>query len=99
MMFRAYPATRVVNFTCAICNKPGRRKTLKVECTVNPFNLDESGRVLTPKEVAQQSRDKLAVMVSEFMAKPVCASCHGELSYADAKALTSERLTILGDRA
>ena len=85
--FRAYPATVEKTFTCACCGKPKRKRRFTVECTLNPFNTEAT----TPAEVSAQSRRQAKAQAARFMAEPWCATCEGDLSYADKRALSDRR--------
>lgn len=89
--FRGYPATARAVFTCEVCDKPNRTRTFRVECTVNPFNLNDDGSMKTPEQVRAQSRAKAERERTIFMRKPVCKSCEDQMSSADYRALQAER--------
>ena len=90
--FPVYPAFRRATFTCTMCDKPNRKKTLKSEHTVNPFNRDECGNVRTPEQVTEQSRAEVNRKHDEFMREPVCAACFKALSYSEQRDLDRRRL-------
>ena len=92
--FQVYPAVKKVKFTCIVCEKPNREKTLRAECTLNPFNVDASGIPLSPNAVAQQSRDMVDRSASRFLAKPVCLSCENKMTYRERKIFLADRARI-----
>ena len=85
--FQSYPYAKTVRFKCSHCGKTGRTKTIKNECTVNPFNKGDDGHVLNPDEVRQQSRNLVERDVLRFLKEPVCSACEKQMSYADLRAL------------
>lgn len=91
MRFQAYPAVAEVSFDCPSCGKPKRKRSFRVECTVNPFNRREDGEIRTPDEVRQQSRVEVERRREEFMRKPLCATCENNLSFAEQRRLNAER--------
>lgn len=89
--FRAYAATTKVRFDCPACGKTKRTRTFRAECTVNPFNVNEDGSVKSPDQVRKQSQAHVVQEEREFMRKPLCATCEGNLSWTERRALNAER--------
>ena len=91
MKFRGYSASKTVRFTCTNCGKAGRTKTIKHECTVNPFNRNENGEIRTPDEVKAQSRELVKRDMERFLREPVCAACEGHMTYGERRSLRARR--------
>lgn len=89
--FPAYLAKRTLRFTCLCCGAKGRTKTIKHECTVNPFNVDDHGIPLGPDAVRVQSREKVEKSCDEFLREPYCKKCEDGLSYGERRDLYARR--------
>ena len=91
MRFQAYPAVAEVSFDCPSCGKPKRKRSFRVECTVNPFNKNDDGTIKTPDEVYQQSLAKAKQEREEFLRDPLCKTCEDALSWTERGALRDRR--------
>lgn len=89
--FRAYRGRATHRFTCPVCEKPGRVRTLTVEHTVNPFNKNEDGSVKTATEVMRSAQAEAEAAKARFAKAPLCAKCEDGLGYAGRKALRDQR--------
>jgi len=89
--FQSYPYSAQAKFDCPECGKKNRIRSFRAECTLNPFNKDESGNVRGPGEVMAQSRAYAFAKRDEFMKRPICLSCENKLSYVERNVLREIR--------
>lgn len=89
--FQVCTAAVTATFDCPSCGKTNRKRTLRADCTVSPFNKNEDGSVRTHAEVSKQSQKMALQERDQFMRKPLCATCENRLSYTERRALFEQR--------
>lgn len=75
LAFKGYKCSQKVIFSCSVCKKKNRSKTISNEHTVNPFNKNEDGSIKTYDQVKASSTVKTEKEVREFKQFPVCETC------------------------
>jgi hypothetical protein len=91
--FPAYGRSAACTFKCIACQKDKRKRTFRVEMTVNPYNTNPDGTVKSAGQVSQEAQSAANLDRDRFMAYPLCKACEDARSWSEMKSIRERRLT------
>jgi hypothetical protein len=91
--FRAYGRSASCTFKCLACQKDKRKRTFRVEMTVNPFNTNPDGTVKTADQVMREAQAAANLERDQFTGYPLCKGCEDARSWSEMKSIIARRRT------
>ncbi len=95
--FPAYGRSAACTFKCLACQKDKRKRTFRVEMTVNPYNTNPDGTTKPASQVSQEAQESADRDRDRFMAYPLCKSCEDARSWSEMKSIHARRLGALSN--
>jgi hypothetical protein len=89
--FPAYGRSASCTFKCLACQKDKRKRTFRVEMTVNPFNTHADGTLKSASQVSQEAQIAADRQRDEFLAYPLCNGCEDARSWSEMKSIRARR--------
>lgn len=89
--FPAYGRSAVCTFKCFACQKDKRKRTFRVEMTVNPFNTNADGSQKQAGQVSQEAQTAANRERDQFLAYPLCKACEDARSWSEMKSIRARR--------
>ena len=89
--FPAYGRSAVCTFKCLACQKDKRKRTFRVEMTVNPFNTNVDGSQKQASQVSQEAQATANRERDQFMTYPLCKGCEDARSWSEMKSIHERR--------
>ena len=98
--FPAYGRSAVCTFKCLACQKDKRKRTFRVEMTVNPYNTNPDGTMKQAAQVSQEAQESANRERDQFLVYPLCKACEDAPSWSEMKAIHERRKVAVtnGDR-
>jgi len=93
--FPAYVRSASCTFKCLACQKEKRKRTFRVEHTVNPFNVNPDGTSKPASQVSQEAQDEATRQRDEFLVYPLCRGCEDARSWSEMKSIATRRKAAL----
>lgn len=90
--FPAYAGRAECTFKCLACQKDKRKRTFRVEHTVNPYNTNLDGQPKKADQVLREAHEAAVLERDQFMAYPLCKSCEDARSWSEMKSIRARRL-------
>jgi hypothetical protein len=89
--FPAYGRSATCTFKCLACQKDKRKRTLRVEMTVNPYNTNPDGTMKPASQVSLEAQAEANRQRDQFMTYPHCKSCEDARSWSEMKSINERR--------
>lgn len=89
--FPVYGRSTSCTFKCLACHKDKRKRTFRVEMTVNPYNTHPDGTMKTPFEVEREAYIAVGRERDQFLKYPLCKSCEEARSWSEMKSIRARR--------
>jgi sulfur relay (sulfurtransferase) complex TusBCD TusD component (DsrE family) len=89
--FPAYGRSASCMFKCLACAKDKRKRTFRVEMTVNPYNVNPDGTQKTATEVMREAQAAANLERDQFMNYPLCKGCEDARGWSEMKAIRARR--------
>jgi hypothetical protein len=89
--FPAYGRNASATFKCVACQKDKRKRTFRVEMTVNPYNTNPDGSMKPPTQVSEEAQRAANQERDEFMVYPLCKGCEDARSWSEMKSIRGRR--------
>ena len=89
--FPAYGRSASCTFKCLACQRDKRKRTFRVEHTVNPFNTNPDGTMKQAAQVSQEAQADANLERDQFMAYPLCKGCEDARSWSEMKSINARR--------
>jgi hypothetical protein len=89
--FPAYCRSASCTFKCLACQKENRKRTFRVEMTVNPYNTNVDGSQKNASQVSQEAQAAANLERDQFMVYPLCKSCEDARSWSEMKSIRDRR--------
>lgn len=89
--FPAYGRSASCTFQCKACQKDKRKRTFRVEMTVNPYNTNVDGSQKNASQVSQEAQAAANIERDQFMVYPLCKSCEDARSWSEMKSIRERR--------
>jgi hypothetical protein len=89
--FPVYGRSTSCVFTCLACQKPKRKRTFRVEMTVNPYNTNADGSMKTGFEVERECYLAAGRERDQFLKYPLCKGCEDARSWSEMKSIRARR--------
>ena len=89
--FPSYGRSASCTFKCLACQKDKRKRTFRVEHTVNPFNVNPDGAPKLAAQVSQEAQDDANRQRDQFMVYPLCRVCEDARSWSEMKSILARR--------
>lgn len=89
--FPAYGRSAACTFKCLACQKDKRKRTFRVEMTVNPYNTNEDGSQKQAIQVSQEAQAAANRERDQFLAYPLCKGCEDSRSWSEMKSIREHR--------
>jgi hypothetical protein len=91
--FPAYGRSASCTFKCLACQKDKRKRTFRVEMTVNPYNTNPDGLMKPAAQVSQEAQDAANKQRDQFLIYPLCKGCEDARSWSEMKSIHERRRT------
>lgn len=92
--FPAYGRSASCTFECLACRKPKRKRTFRVEMTVNPFNINPDRSPKQAVQVSQEAQAAADLERNQFMVYPLCKGCEDARSWSEMKSIRARRSAL-----
>lgn len=89
--FPSYGRVASCTFKCLACQKDKRRRTFRVEHTVNPFNTNPDGTQKPAGQVGREAQAEANHQRDQFMTYPLCKTCEDARSWSEMKSINKRR--------
>lgn len=89
--FPAYGRSASATFKCVACQKDKRKRTFRVEMTVNPYNTNPDGTMKQAAQVSLEAQDAANREREQFMNYPLCKTCEDARSWSEMKSIRERR--------
>ena len=89
--FPAYGRVAGCTFKCLACQKDKRKRTFRVEMTVNPYNTNQDGTMKQATQVSREAQEAANRERDQFMVYPLCKSCEDARSWSEMKSIRERR--------
>jgi hypothetical protein len=89
--FPAYGRSASCTFKCLACQKDKRKRTFRVEMTVNPYNTNPDGSMKAAAQVSAEAQTAANLERDQFMAYPFCKGCEDARSWSEMKSIRERR--------
>lgn len=89
--FPAYGRAASCTFKCLACQKDKRKRSFRVEMTVNPFNTNPDGSMKLASQVSQEAQAAANKERDQFMIYPLCRGCEDARSWSEMKSIRERR--------
>jgi hypothetical protein len=91
--FPAYGRSASCTFKCLACQKDKRKRTFRVEMTVNPYNTNPDGSMKPATQVSAEAQVSANLERDRFLVYPLCKGCEDARSWSEMKSIRERRLT------
>lgn len=92
--FAAYGRSASCTFQCKSCQKEKRKRTFRVEMTVNPYNTNADGAPKQATQVSQEAQAAANLERDEFLVYPLCKSCEDARGWSEMKSIRARRKQV-----
>jgi hypothetical protein len=92
--FPAYGRSASCTFQCKACQKEKRKRTFRVEMTVNPYNINPDGSMKSATQVSQEAQAAANLERLQFLVYPLCKSCEDARGWSEMKSIRARRLAL-----
>jgi hypothetical protein len=92
--FPAYGRSASCTFKCLACKKDKRKRTFRVEMTVNPYNTHADGNMKQAFEVGREAQLAANRQRDQFMTYPLCKGCEDARSWYEMKSIRERRNSL-----
>ncbi len=92
--FPAYGRTASCTFKCLACQKDKRKRTFRVEMTVNPYNTNPDGSMKSAGQVSGEAHDAANRERDQFLVYPLCKSCEDARGWSEMKSIRAKRTAL-----
>jgi hypothetical protein len=92
--FPAYGRSAACTFKCLACQKDKRKRTFRVEMTVNPYNTNPDGTMKQAAQVSQEAQVDANRQRDQFLVYPLCKACEDARSWSEMKAIHERRRAV-----
>lgn len=89
--FQAFGRSASCTFKCLACEKDKRKRTFRVEMTVNPYNTNPDGAPKPASQVSQEAQAAANRERDEFLVYPLCKGCEDARGWSELKAIHARR--------
>lgn len=89
--FPAYGRSASCTFKCLACQKEKRKRTFRVEMTVNPYNINANGSMKSATQVGEEAQAAANLERDQFLAYPLCKGCEDARSWSEMKSIRERR--------
>ena len=89
--FPAYGCSAACTFKCLACQKDKRKRTFRVEMTVNPYNRNADGSQKQAIQVKQEAQIAANRERDQFLVYPLCKGCEDARSWSEMKSIHERR--------
>lgn len=89
--FPAYGRSASCTFKCLACQKDKRKRTFRIEQTVNPYNTNPDGSVKTAFEIERECYLEANRERDRFLLYPLCKRCEDERSWSEMISIRERR--------
>lgn len=89
--FPAYGRVASCTFKCLACQKDKRKRTFRVEMTVNPFNTNPDGMMKPADQVSREAQEAANRERDQFNVYPLCKGCEDARSWSEMKSIHDRR--------
>jgi hypothetical protein len=91
VVFPAYGRSASCTFKCLACQKDKRKRTFRVEHTVNPFNINPDRSQKQASQVSREAQEAADLQRDQFMNYPLCKGCEDARSWSEMKSINERR--------
>jgi hypothetical protein len=91
--FPAYGRSASCTFKCLACQKEKRKRTFRVEMTVNPYNTNPDGTMKPATQVSSEAQAAANLQRDQFAVYPLCKGCEDARSWSEMKSIRERRLS------
>ena len=95
VIFPVYGRSASCTFKCLACQKDKRKRTFRVEMTVNPYNTHPDGSMKTAFEVKREAYLAANRERDQFLVYPFCKGCEDARSWSEMKSIRERRSAAL----
>jgi hypothetical protein len=92
VIFPAYGHSASCTFKCLACQKDKRKRTFRVEHTVNPYNINTDGSMKSAGQVNHEAQDAANLERDQFLVYPLCKACEDARSWSEMKSIRARRV-------
>lgn len=89
--FPAYGRSASCTFKCLACHKDKRKRTFRVEMTVNPYNTSPDGSMKSAGQVSAEAQSAANQQRDQFLVYPLCKGCEDARSWSEMRAIHDRR--------
>lgn len=89
--FQAYGRSASCTFQCKACQKEKRKRTFRVEMTVNPYNTNADGSQKLAAQVMLDAQAAANKARDQFLVYPLCKACEDARSWSEMKSIHERR--------
>ena len=89
--FPAYGRSAACTFKCQACQKDKRKRTFRVEMTVNPYNTNADGTIKNADQVMREAQAAANLERDQFLAYPLCKGCEDARGWSEMKSIIARR--------
>jgi len=93
--FPAYGRSASCTFKCLVCQKDKRKRSFRVEMTVNPYNANSDGVMKPAAQVSQEAQAAANLERDQFMVYPLCKACEDARSWSEMKSIQARRAGLV----